>query len=110
VRLGYGNVFIGGDTDQSVTLSNVGHGPLHVTAINFSGDYSAGASCVGAIAPGSSCTVTIRFSPMIPGTRPGSMQILSDDPHGEVDVSLSGAGCYLPTPSHARSGLPLCGS
>jgi len=110
VRLGFGNVFVGGDSELSVTLSNTGRGPLHVSAINVSGDYSGGASCVGTIAAGASCTVIIRFSPVIPGTRPGSMEIVSDDPHGDVSVNLSGSGCYLPTPGHARSGVPLCGS
>jgi hypothetical protein len=109
-RLGFGNVFLGGDSDQSVTLRNTGRGPLHVSAILFTGDFT-GSSCVGTIPAGASCTVNITFVPMIPGSRLGSMQIQSDDPANPVlDVSLSGAGCYLPTPSHARAGLPLCGS
>jgi hypothetical protein len=110
IRVGFGNVFVGGNSSQLVTLRNAGRGPLHVSAILFTGDYSAGPSCVGTIQPGASCAVNITFSPMIPAGRPGVMQILSDDPNGELDVSLSGAGCYLPTPSHARAGLPLCGS
>jgi hypothetical protein len=110
IRVGFGNVFVGGNTSQIVTLRNTGHGPLHVSGILFTGDFSAGAACVGTILPGGSCAVNITFSPMIPGGRQGVMQILSDDPNGTLDVSLSGAGCYFPTPSHARAGLPLCGS
>jgi parallel beta-helix repeat protein len=110
IRVGFGNVFVGGNSSQTVTLRNAGRGPLHVSGILFTGDYSAGPSCVGTIQPGASCAVNITFSPMIPGGRQGVMQILSDDPNGTLDVSLSGAGCYLPTPSHARAGLPLCGS
>jgi hypothetical protein len=110
IRVGFGNVFVGGNSGQTVTLRNAGRGPLHVSGILFTGDYSAGPSCVGTIQPGASCAVNITFSPMIPGGRQGVMQILSDDPNGTLDVSLSGAGCYLPTPSHARAGLPLCGS
>ena len=111
-RLGFGNVFVGGTSgDQTVTLRNTGRGPLHVSSIVVTGDFSAGGNCVGTIPAGGSCAMGISFVPMIPGGRLGTMQIQSDDPSNPVvDVSLSGSGCYLPTPSHARAGLPLCGS
>jgi hypothetical protein len=109
-RLGFGNVIIGGAGAQAVTLRNLGLGPLQVSAIVFSGDFGSNGACVGTIQPGSFCTVPISFIPSTPGGRAGVMEIISNDPGGEFDVQLTGAGCYLPTPSHIRAGLPLCGS
>jgi hypothetical protein len=109
MRLGFGNVIIGGASGQTVTLRNLGLGPLQVSAILVTGDFRSNDACQGTILPGSFCTVTISVLPSIPGGRVGVMEIISNDPGGTFDVKLTGSGCFLPTPSHIRAGTPLCG-
>jgi hypothetical protein len=108
-RIAFGNTFIGGPVTQTVTLRNLGVGVLRVLGIVLTGDYFSNNACVGTIAPGGSCVVTLTFNPGIPGTRTGVMEILSNDPGGTRDVNLAGVGCFMPTPLHIRLGL-VCGS
>jgi len=102
---------------QSVTLSNTGNGPLHVSgvalvggsAIHFDLDPSGGASPCAGVAPtvsvGGSCTVTVAFSPGSAGSHPGQLEIRSDDPDTPVwTVALAGTGTdTIPLPGIAAS-------
>ena len=59
---------------------------------------------------GSACTLRVTFLASGAGGRVGAVQILSNDPNSPHVVSLSGTGCFLPTPSRVRFGILLCGS
>ena len=87
---------------QTVTLTDTGNAPLSVSGLAFAGndpgDYIVGSStCLGLIAPGQSCRVTVNFVPQAQGTRTATLQIFSNDPLSPASVSLSGGGGTLQT-------------
>jgi hypothetical protein len=84
-----------------VTLTNAGPGSLTVSGLQFGGadpaDFYIGAStCGGVVASGSSCQVTVRFSPLSTGARSATLQISSNDPAGPSSVALAGVGSAAP--------------
>ena len=79
---------------QSVTLSNTGTGPLTVSSIVATGDFSQTSDCPAQVVPGNGCTIGVVFKPTATGTRSGVLTI-SDDaiPTGtQQTVTLSGTG------------------
>jgi hypothetical protein len=109
-RMGFGNAFVGQLLTKDVVLKNVGQATLLVFSILATGDYFTDGSCVGSIAPGSQCTVHITFVPSSPGGHGGSIVINSNAPESPHEVTFTGTGCFLPSPSRARFGALLCGS
>lgn len=81
----------------NVTYNVLTTGTLGVPKVLTQGapnlDYSLSSStCAGAVVAGSSCTVTVAFTPMAPGVRPGAIQIF--DASGAVlqTFYLAGVG------------------
>src|SRR5262249_4093603 len=48
---------------QTVTLSNAGNGPLTISGITASGDFSQTSNCGGSLAAGASCSINVAFTP-----------------------------------------------
>jgi hypothetical protein len=107
-QIGFGNAFVGQRITHDITLRNVGQGVLQVADIVSPGDFLTSGACVGPIAPNSSCTFGATFAPSGSGGRGGQLEIRSNAPDSPRFVSLSGTGCFLPSPSRLRFG-PLCG-
>lgn len=82
---------------QSATLSNTGSGPLAIASITAAGDYSQTNNCPASLAVGSSCQVSVKFTPSYSGSRPGWVTLNLTDPASLKDLTLSGSGS-LPTP------------
>jgi hypothetical protein len=80
---------------QAVTVSNVGDGTLTISSIAFGGtnpnDFGQ-SGCGTPVAPGSSCTINVTFTPTAVGARTGTLTITHDAPGGSNSVSLSGTG------------------
>ena len=81
---------------QSATLTNSGSGTLAISSFAVVGanaaDYAQTNTCPAALAAGSSCTISVTFTPTAAGTRAASVTITDDaagSPHG---VSLTGNG------------------
>jgi hypothetical protein len=110
LQVGFGNAFVGQLVPREVTLRNVGQGVLQVSAILSGGDFFTDGACVGPIAPNASCTVRVTFNPSASGGRGAQLQVLSNAAGSPHSVTLTGTGCFLPTPSRARFGALLCGS
>ncbi|WP_263350710.1 beta strand repeat-containing protein [Acidicapsa acidisoli] len=82
---------------QTVTVSNAGATTLTGLAFQVAGDYSLAANgCGGSLASGANCTLTVQFSPTVPGTRIGSVTIQSTT-SGFVPVLAGLTGTGLPT-------------
>jgi hypothetical protein len=80
-------------TPQSVTLTNTGDGPLTVSNITASGDFTSTAGqCAGTMAAGASCEITVVFKPQAGGSRTGSLSIVDDAATSPQSVALSGTG------------------
>jgi len=95
----FGSVNVGTTSDAStVTLTNNGDSPLHLTDIVASGDFALGtttcqAGAAGHLEPAASCYVTVTFSPRAIGTRTGTLTFTDDSVSGpEQTVPLTGGG------------------
>ncbi|HUR85105.1 MAG TPA: peroxidase family protein [Solirubrobacteraceae bacterium] len=95
---------------QTVTLSNIGNGPLAVSSITRigtnPGDYArpagaAGGTCgTGAfnLAAGANCTIVTTFTPTAGGTRTATLRVLSNSnnvANTATTVSLTGTGVLV---------------
>jgi len=77
---------------QTVTLTNTGGATLNITSYAISGPFSRSNNCPSALAGGSSCTISISFSPVARGAASGSLNITDDASGSPQSVSLSGTG------------------
>src|SRR5215211_3094476 len=86
---------------KSATLTNTGTAPLTVSSIAISGadaaDYAQTNTCPATLAAGSSCTISVTFTPTAAGPRTASVTITDDAAGSPRNVSLSGIGT-TPTP------------
>jgi hypothetical protein len=93
----FGNVLVGANSDQTVTIRNDGTanltlGMIGTPSLPFS---RAGGGCANGqtLIPGGGCTITVRFTPGATGPFTSSFSISSNDPdESSVDVTLSGTG------------------
>jgi hypothetical protein len=86
---------------HTVTVTSTGAWPLSITGLSFAGadpdDFIVGSDgCLGALAPGTSCQLTVNFTPRAQGSRTATLDIASNAPNGPATVSLSGTGGGLP--------------
>jgi N,N-dimethylformamidase beta subunit-like, C-terminal/PKD domain/HYDIN/CFA65/VesB-like, Ig-like domain/Cep192 domain 4 len=97
-------------------LKNTGTAPLTIASIVPSGDYSQTNNCGSSVAVGSSCTITVTFTPSTTGSRPGAITIT--DNHNGVNnstqtVTLSGMGTLAVAviqPASLNFGIQLVGA
>ena len=77
----------------------------HVRAGSDPGDFFVGSDgCLGVIATGASCSLTVRLAPQASGARSATLEIASNDPNGPATVALSGTGGQLPQGPTGASG------
>src|SRR5574337_534930 len=68
--LNFGNQKVGTTSQpQTVTLSAVGNGSMAIQGISIFGDFAQTNNCGTTLAGGSSCTITVTFTPTVTGTR-----------------------------------------
>ncbi|MCX7062971.1 MAG: choice-of-anchor D domain-containing protein, partial [Gammaproteobacteria bacterium] len=77
---------------EVVTLSNTGTAPLAISSIVTTGDFRHTTTCGTSVAPGATCTISIRFSPKAVGTRTGETRITSNAVTSPDLIRLSGTG------------------
>ena len=78
---------------QSTTLTNTDSTtPLAISNISDSGDYSETDTCGTNLAPSSSCTIFVTFSPTVAGTVSGAVTINDNASNSLQVVRLSGTG------------------
>src|SRR5438094_1010807 len=86
----------GSSTSQRVTLTNTGDGALTIRAIAIgraaAGDYSQVNTCLRAIQPGDSCSISVNFAPRAYGLRSGTLTLFDDGAGGSQSVALRGTG------------------
>jgi hypothetical protein len=63
---------------QTVTLTNPGSGPLTVSSIVATGDFTETSNCPSMLASLGGCTLQVMFKPTATGTRSGSLTIFDD--------------------------------
>ena len=76
---------------KTITLQSTGTGPLQVSTVVATARFSETDNCTAApIASGSSCTISVTFSPLTAGSASGSVTIT--DNAGTQIAALSGSG------------------
>ena len=77
---------------QTITVTNTGTGPLHVTnvqvALGTPPGFASISSCALPVAPGESCSVGVSFYPSTVGSRTAQLLITDDAPGSPQTVSL----------------------
>jgi hypothetical protein len=77
---------------QVITLTNTSGSLLTFASIKISGDFSEKDTCAGGVPAGSSCTLTVTFTPTATGPRTGTITFNDNDFTSPQTVSLSGSG------------------
>ncbi len=77
---------------QTVTLTNTGGASLNITSYAISGPFSQSNNCPSALAAGSSCTISVSFSPVARGAASGGLNIADNASGSPQSISLSGTG------------------
>ncbi|MGA2714444.1 MAG: choice-of-anchor D domain-containing protein [Bryobacteraceae bacterium] len=99
--LNLGTVAVGATSaSQTVTVTNNGTTAVTNNGVTATGDFADTTTCSSSLAAGNSCTVTITFTPVLPGTRTGTLTINLST--GAQTVSLTGTGL---TGSGSQPGL-----
>ncbi|MCA1667696.1 MAG: choice-of-anchor D domain-containing protein, partial [Thermomicrobia bacterium] len=76
-----------------VTVTNSGSAALTLSQIAFSGDFALDTStCGSSVAPGTTCTLAVKFTPTATGARTGTIQITDNAQGSPQSVTLSGNG------------------
>src|ERR1700683_352273 len=92
--LSFGNVAVGGNSTQSLSLTNTGTATVNVSQATISG---AGFTVISgnpasALPVGQSITLQIQFAPLSGGAVSGSVVVTSDAANSPLTVSLTGTG------------------
>ena len=98
LSLVYATQSVGGSTDpstKSVTISNPGSSSLAITNVQLTGpnasDFTFSHNCPGSLSAGSSCSVSITYTPTSSGVRAASLSISSSASSSPQTVPLTGA-------------------
>ena len=82
-------------TGRSVTVTNTGDAPLHVSGLTLdgtdAGQFTA-VGCTAAVAPGGTCLVDVLFTPTSDGAKTATLTVASDAPGTAPVVDLTGTG------------------
>jgi len=113
--LNFGLIQIGSSSaPQSVTVTNVGSHAVSFTSIASSGNYTQSNTCGTSLTAGTSCTITITFTPTAQGTRTGAVTLKDNCPgSASQTIALTGTGETLAlgfNPASLNSGSVLVGS
>jgi hypothetical protein len=98
--LDFGTVKVGQtSSDLTVTLRNLGAGPMVPSTSTITGPFQRTDGCAGiTLASGAECNIQVRFTPTTTGSASGVLSIPSNASNGTRVVSLIGTG-GLPTAS-----------
>lgn len=85
---------------QSVKLTNTGTAALQISSIVVSGDFVvSNTSCGSQLDAGSSCAVSVTFTPTVKGTRTGTLSFRDNAPASPQSIPLTGTGASATAPA-----------
>ncbi len=94
--LSFGSVAVGSNAAQTATLVNNGSTTLTISNIGFTGanpgDFSQTNNCAGSLASGSSCQITVTFSPATMGSQSATLSVTDDANNSPQSIALTGTG------------------
>lgn len=77
---------------QPGILISSGTGPLTVTNVSASGDFSETDNCVAVLSVNQQCTINVSFRPTAPGLRQGTILITDNASGSPQSIALAGTG------------------
>jgi hypothetical protein len=82
---------------QAISVTNTGNLALHVSAVSITGqdavEFAQTNTCVAApVSPGSSCQISVTFTPTSPGAFAANLSITDDATGSPQNVTLTGIG------------------
>ncbi|MEL6224270.1 MAG: choice-of-anchor D domain-containing protein, partial [Cyanobacteria bacterium J06627_8] len=100
--LGFGEQEVGTTREEVVTLTNRGDRSIQVQSASLSNDNEfsiASDACSGnSLAAGSSCTITVQFTPQDVGDRSTTLTISDTATGSPRSLSITGTGAMVPRP------------
>jgi hypothetical protein len=81
---------------QTITLTNSGTVPLSVNSVASGGDFAVTNNCSTNVAAGSTCAITVTFTPTATGPRSAAITITDSAGNSPQSVSLTGTGIATP--------------
>jgi hypothetical protein len=91
-QVSFPNIAIGATYQQTVVFASSGTGPLSITGISATGDFSETDKCVGTLAINQECTLYVTFRPTASGLRQGSILIADNAAGSPHSIALAGFG------------------
>jgi Beta-propeller repeat/Abnormal spindle-like microcephaly-assoc'd, ASPM-SPD-2-Hydin len=85
-------------TAQPVSLTNTGNATLNLGNIQTTGDFAQINNCPATLAPNTSCTINVTFTPTLNGTRNGTLTISDNTQGSPQTVNLTGTGSAFSAP------------
>ena len=76
----------------NATLTNYGTGTVNISSVVASGDYTQTNTCGASLGPGTSCQITVSFTPTTTGVRYGTITIQDSDYASPHVLNLTGFG------------------
>jgi hypothetical protein len=93
--INFGSLLIYSSNTESVTLTNNSTVALSIQQVSISGSFTQSNNCPTTLAPGSSCSFTVRFAPTALGDQSGILSVEHDGVGTSPQVSLSATATDL---------------
>jgi hypothetical protein len=77
---------------QAVTVTNSGSTSVTIGGITTSGDFAQANTCGTSLAAGSTCSISVTFTPTAAGSRTGTITISSNAANNPQTIGLMGTG------------------
>jgi hypothetical protein len=104
--IGFGEVTVGNEASQTISISNDGTAPLTITAVEITGSAEltvAVPDLPRTIAARTTEILAVTYRPGAAGTDMATVTIRGDDPaHASAEVALSGSGVVITTAPHLQ--------
>ena len=90
---------------KPVTVTNNTTGPISISSISVSGDFSETTDCAASVAAGASCAISVTMKPSTTGQLSGTLTVNSSAAGAAQTVSLAGYGASMPVAAVAPASL-----
>jgi hypothetical protein len=90
---------------QTITVANTGGAGLTISNVAATGNYAQTNNCPASLAGGTSCAISVTFTPTAPGNLYGTVVITDNAANGSQTITLSGIGAAAPVVSLSATSL-----
>ncbi|HEY3971700.1 MAG TPA: choice-of-anchor D domain-containing protein [Candidatus Sulfotelmatobacter sp.] len=77
---------------KTITLTNTGSGPLTISSLTATGNYTETNTCGTSVPAGANCIITVFFTPTVTGSRHGTVVVTDDATNSPQIENLTGTG------------------